>query len=206
MRGITGVLIGYALAIAAFAIWGGFRGYDREPLLVLGTFGVTLVLAVAAQVIGVGKSSSVAATRALLAFVVVTPMVLLAWKLGFSSLFDGATRWWPSKPGFRCLRLSTIVGIAALVPAIVSRVGTPAIRPVATGAAFGTAAGAVAWTLVDLWCPVGHPEHVLLGHVLPTLLLALVGALAGRFLFRPSSSSADSSAESSAESSVEARP
>ena len=196
------MLAGYALAIGVFVVWGGFRGYDREPLLVLGTFVVTLVLAVVAQVIGVGKSLSssvgsssgtsvsgtssawVAAPRVLLVFVVVTPLVLMVWKLGYSSLFDGATRWWPSKPGFRCLLLSCLVGVAALVPAVVSRFGAVAARPVATGAAFGTAAGAVAWTLVDLWCPVGHPQHLLLGHVLPTFLLALVGAALGRFIFR----------------------
>jgi len=181
---MVGVLAGYALALVVFATWGGFRGYDREPLLVVGTFVVTLVLAVVTQVIGVGKSASVAAPRVLVVFVVVTPLVLVAWKLGFSSFFDGAPRWWPSKPGFKCLALSCAVGAAALVPAVIGRFGAVAAHPVATGAAFGTAAGAVAWTLVDLWCPVGHPQHLLLGHVLPTFVLAGVGALLGRFVFR----------------------
>jgi hypothetical protein len=51
-------------------------------------------------------------------------------------------------------------------------------RPALTGAALGVAAGACSWLLVDLWCPVAHPEHIALGHLLPLVLLAGAGALA----------------------------
>jgi hypothetical protein len=43
--------------------------------------------------------------------------------------------------------------------------------------------GAVVWVLVDLWCPVAYVPHLLLGHVLPLVLTALVGTLlGGRYL------------------------
>jgi hypothetical protein len=38
----------------------------------------------------------------------------------------------------------------------------------------------MAWLLVDLWCPVGHFGHLLVGHVLPIALLVVGGALLGR--------------------------
>jgi hypothetical protein len=53
------------------------------------------------------------------------------------------------------------------------------VHPRAFGAALGAAGGFWAATLVDLWCPVGYPLHVVLGHALPTLVLAALGAAAG---------------------------
>ena len=44
----------------------------------------------------------------------------------------------------------------------------------------GLAAGAWGWVVVDLWCPVAYIPHLLLGHVLPLIVLAGVGALLGR--------------------------
>jgi hypothetical protein len=38
--------------------------------------------------------------------------------------------------------------------------------------------------MVELWCPLATEEHVLLGHVLPLVALALAGAAAGRWLLR----------------------
>jgi hypothetical protein len=36
-----------------------------------------------------------------------------------------------------------------------------------------------AWLLVDLWCPVAYFPHLVLGHVLPIIVLALLGAWIG---------------------------
>jgi len=58
------------------------------------------------------------------------------------------------------------------------------LRPGITGAALGMAAAIAAGGLVDLWCPVAHVEHLLLGHILPLVLLAALGALAGRRFIR----------------------
>jgi hypothetical protein len=48
-------------------------------------------------------------------------------------------------------------------------------RPALHGAALGAAAGACAWALVELWCPVVHPGHLAVGHLLPLALLAGAG-------------------------------
>jgi hypothetical protein len=43
----------------------------------------------------------------------------------------------------------------------------------------------LAGTLVDLWCPIAFVPHVLLGHILPLVVVAMVGVWAGRRLLRP---------------------
>jgi hypothetical protein len=49
----------------------------------------------------------------------------------------------------------------------------------------GFAAGAYAWFVVDLWCPVAYVPHLLIGHLLPLFLLAGAGALLGKALLPP---------------------
>ena len=44
----------------------------------------------------------------------------------------------------------------------------------------GVAMGAVAWVFLELWCPVAFPRHLFIGHVAPTLLLAILGSILGR--------------------------
>ena len=53
------------------------------------------------------------------------------------------------------------------------------MHPRLTAAGVATAAGAGAWVLVDLWCPVGFVPHLLLGHVLPLVLLVTLSATLG---------------------------
>ena len=170
--------VGFGVALGIFIWEGGFRGYDRTPGLVLGTLVGTIVIAAVVVYVGYARRQAVVGP-ALVAFVVGTPIALFAWKLGFSSLFAGATRAWPSKPGFRCLALSTVDGLSILAALIATRRNRVLTHPIAAGASMGVAAGALAWVLVDLWCPVGQPEHVLLGHVVPLLILTAVGAWPG---------------------------
>ena len=40
----------------------------------------------------------------------------------------------------------------------------------------GAAAGAWAAVMVELWCLLALPEHILVGHVLPLVALAAAGA------------------------------
>jgi hypothetical protein len=49
-----------------------------------------------------------------------------------------------------------------------------------TGAALGVAAGAWGAVLIDLHCEMTDPLHVLLGHMLPVVLLAITGTLVAR--------------------------
>ncbi len=108
---------------------------------------------------------------------------LVAWKVVATSQFSDMSLPWPARRGFKCLGLSLLLGIGPLAALSFMRARSDALHARATGAALGVAAGACAWLLVNLWCPVAYFPHLLLGHVLPIMLLALVGAwIGGRWI------------------------
>jgi hypothetical protein len=99
--------------------------------------------------------------------------------VGVSGFFEGMTAAWPGRPGFRCLELTLAVGTLPLLVALFARRGTDPVSPAGAGAALGVGIGLGAALPVDLWCPVGNAQHVLMGHVGPIVLLAAAGALVG---------------------------
>jgi hypothetical protein len=139
------------------------------------------LLAAVALVLALGQGGSMEgrSRRALLTGIALLPLLLLAWKAGVSALYPGMTEAWPGRPGFRCLRLELLVALVPMAAAIAARRGSDPIQPATTGAALGAACGLAAAVLVDLWCPVAHLPHLLLGHLLPIVLLAVIGAVAG---------------------------
>jgi hypothetical protein len=112
------------------------------------------------------------------------PIGLFAWKVASSYVFGATMIAWPERPGLKCLSLSLLVAIGPLVSFLAIRRSAP-VRPALNGAVMGFAAGACAWVAVDLWCPVAYVPHLLLGHLLPMLLLAAIGALLGEILLSP---------------------
>ena len=105
----------------------------------------------------------------------------LGWKYGISSLY-GLTEEWPDRVGSRRLWLSTAMAALPLLAALLSWRRAASLTPVSTGAAFGAGAGLGSAVLVDLWCPVAYVPHLMLGHVLPIALLAVLGRLLGAWL------------------------
>ncbi len=174
---------GVILALGIFAAVGGFRdgGLPREQPLISLTFGGTAALTTAWAALTlrpqVGWTQSLSQRRLLLA---AAPTLLFAWKVGCSAQYAGATDWWPERPGLRCLAVSLLLG-APVLAALLAMQRRSAPRDAGLSAAgLGALAGLFAALLVDLWCPVGHPVHVLLGHVLPMLAWTAFGAAAGR--------------------------
>jgi hypothetical protein len=113
------------------------------------------------------------------------PIALLAWKVGYSAQFEHGIDQWPTRIGFKCLRLSLAIGIIPLTVLLFARRGTDPTHPRTLGFAMGMALGLCANELVDLWCPVAYIPHLLLGHILPAVLLGTVGALLGGRLLPP---------------------
>ena len=72
------------------------------------------------------------------------------------------------------------MGAFPLAAFLISRRHSDPSHPRAMASALAVAAGACAWVLIDLWCPVAYLPHLLLGHVLPMVALAVIGALLGR--------------------------
>lgn len=176
-----------ALAMMVFFAYGGLRegGGPRPVVLILATtIGSALITGLALW-LGAGQRSMLARpARLLLAVLVGTPVALFAWKVGWSAGFEGAMAEWPERIGIPCLQISMMSGAGPLFALVWLRRQEEPNHPGLLGAAFGVIAGAFAWVVTDLWCPVGHVPHLLLGHVLPLALFALAGAAIGAFWLR----------------------
>ena len=187
-QGWLALAVGAAVAIAIFVHFGGVRRFDRPALLVAWTcLGWSAVASAAAWVgISRGRSTVGRTTAALVAALLALPPVLLAWKTGVTAwLAPQQLQPWPGRPGFRCLGLSIAMAVPLLVAFVTLRRRTDPVHPEVAGAVLGITAGVFAGTLVDLWCPIAYVPHVLLGHILPLVLVAAVGAWAGRSFLAP---------------------
>jgi hypothetical protein len=175
------ILAGTLFCVALFLAVGGHRPSTRPPALVAITAGGALLIAAVALWIAVrrGRSMLGRPLQWLVALACLTPLALLAWKIGWSALYPGMSGPWPGRIGLRCLGLSLSMGLGPLAALVWARRRSDPTHPAATGLAIGVAVGAGIWMLVDLWCPVAYPPHLLLGHVLPLVLLALGGAWLG---------------------------
>jgi hypothetical protein len=190
VRSLIAVGVAAAVMIALLLAFGGVRpgGMQASGVPVARPLELMFItFAGAALIAGAGWWALVARGRSMLgrrtawlalagAAVV---LLLFGWKVAASSIFTGMTLPWPGRPGLRCLGLSLLLGAWLLGALIVARRNSDATHPRVTGAALGVAAGACTWVLMDLWCPVAHPQHLLLGHVLPIGTMALAGAWLG---------------------------
>jgi hypothetical protein len=69
-----------------------------------------------------------------------------------------------------------------LLTLLYSRRGTDPSHPNTAGMALGVSVGLGVAVLIDLWCPVAHIPHLLMGHLLPVAIFALLGVAIGRKL------------------------
>src|SRR5258706_9706220 len=105
-------------------------------------------------------------------------MLFAIWKLVASGLLPSPPPC-HDNPGLRCFALSFGLGACLMFGLAWPRRHSDAVHPRALGAALGVASGLLGGALVDLWCPLAYPGHVLFGHVLPMWLLGSLGALLG---------------------------
>jgi hypothetical protein len=156
-------------------------------LIVLTCLGWSAVgSAAAALAVARGRSMLGRSTISLAILVAAAPLVLLAWKIGVTVPFGPEmTAAWPGRVGYRCLGLTLAMAAPLLVALLLMRRRSDPVHPGIAGAALGITASVIAGTLVDLWCPIANLSHVLLGHILPLVLAAVLGAWAGRRLLPP---------------------
>jgi hypothetical protein len=177
------LVVGLALAVSLliFLAWGGMRPSPRPSRLVLETTAGSAVLAIGIAILALGRGRSMLGRpKPWLAFAVVsTPILLFGWRVAVTARYPGMDAEWSTRPGLRCFVLSAMLAITPLLGLLWLRRGSDPIHPRLTAAAFAAAAGAAAWVLVDLWCPVGYVPHLLLGHVAPVVLLTALSALIG---------------------------
>lgn len=173
--------------VVPLAIWidaGGTRTAPRPLWFVVGT---AVGWAVAA---GWGlwaslsrQGSMLGPSRRWLTWVVIAiPSVMFAWMLIWDLIDQDRLAPWPERVGWKCFNLTLLMGVWPVIALILMRRGSDPVHPGATGAAVGAAVGCSTGVLLDLWCPIADPAHVLLGHILPLLILSVGGLLLGRWL------------------------
>ena len=203
------LLAGLAVAVALFFAAGGVHHALGRPAWFLGAssalWAAVALLALRAAWRG-GIAFGAGSLRSLAVVVVGAPAVLLLASLAFAEVApalltversDDAPLELPTVtversddaprgihrlhagPDLPCFALT--LGAAAFPLIGLSRVrrSSDPMHPVASGAALAVACGALAGVMVDLWCPVAAPRHVLVGHILPIGLLAAAGAAVG---------------------------
>jgi hypothetical protein len=107
-----------------------------------------------------------------------TPAALVVTALAAALLWP-ATIAEPSTMGDHvfCIELGSLMALGPLVAFALVRRGSDPVAPRLTGAAVGAAAGAWGGLFIELRCGHASVEHVLLGHVVPVAIFALLGAL-----------------------------
>lgn len=174
-------LAGMAAVMAAWC-WGDLDHAAGRPLA-SGAWVIagTLALALAATWLALPSRRSMLspARGQLLAVAVGAPLLLLAWMtLWHTTYADPFVR-----VGLKCFVLTALTAPWPFLALLrVSRRLDPRNARWG-GAALGGASGAWAAVMVELWCPLAVPDHVLVGHALPIALLALAGAAVGARLF-----------------------
>jgi hypothetical protein len=134
---------------------------------------------------GVGRGHSMlgrpASWRVLV--VLLTPVALFATAFVVNALWPPPFRFADFDKHLTCVEWTLVMAAAPLIAFTYLRRGSDPVAPRLTGAAIGTAAGTVGALGIELICTHATLFHVLVGHVLPVALLAVLGALvAGRIV------------------------
>ena len=188
-------LVAPASIIAAASLFFAFDGTEHGAgraswFYVATTLGWAAVAALSMWgALARGRSALGRPRAVLLALAVATPAALFAMMFGLAFVHPEVTLVHPERLGLKCLGLTVAAAAFPLISLALARRGSDPVHPVATGAALGAASGASSGVMVEMWCPVATPAHIAFGHILPIVLLTLLGAALGaRFIaMRPKS-------------------
>jgi hypothetical protein len=87
--------------------------------------------------------------------------------------------------GIRCFSIALLVGTLVLTSFVLALRRSVPVASRFRGAALGAAAGTWAGLTVFAFCPSGDQWHILFGHVLPLVVLILLGILVAPPTLRP---------------------
>jgi hypothetical protein len=181
-RRVAALALGFASVGAIAAALGGPATKGRPVAYVVTLAVAWLVVAAAATWVGVARGRSMLGRSAAWRFVVValTPVALLAtWlpvALGWPQTLSDASG---IQQHAICNAVTILFATGPLVAFALVRRGDDPVRPRLTGAAIGAAAGAWGAVALVLFCEFTGPLHILVGHAMPVLLIAVLGVLIG---------------------------
>lgn len=170
------------VAVALFFAFDGVRHGQGRPIwfYLASSIGWAAVASLSMWGALVRGTSAIGRPRTwLLSIAIGTPAVLFAMMFGLAVVYPEVTALHPERLGLKCLGLTVAAAAFPLLALALLRRGSDPVHPVATGAALGAACGASAGVMVEMWCPVAAPRHVVVGHVAPMIIMALLGAVLG---------------------------
>ena len=168
------------VAITVFELVGGLGHSHTRPLsITIAIAAGWIVVSAVLTWLVLGRGGSTMARRPILLIVaaLATPVLVYLWL----HLFHGAYPEPPFKIGYRCLVYTLLMSALPLGAFLALRRAVEPRYPAALGAAAGAACASWGGALIDLWCPLTDPLHVLVGHVAPLAGAIAVGAVVGRF-------------------------
>lgn len=179
--------IGALATTSIFYAMGGFARGGRPRELVGFVVGFALLSALVLTRLAAGRGGSMLGRPR---SVIIAACIVAAPALALAALV--AAHLWPEPAGaevdakthFACGLLTILQGALPLIVLLAPRAGSDPIHPAITGAALGMTAGAWTAMMAYLRCPHAAAMHCILAHVVPTLVLAVLGALLGRVLLR----------------------
>jgi hypothetical protein len=177
---VLGAALSAAVAVCLGAAIGAFGRAcgAATPESVRLAAGWTLAAgALAGLVAGRARSTLVRSPQLLRAATGAAPVVLVLWLVRFA---PGAQA--PPTSSACCFALTLALAATPLGTFLALRRGAELDSPGTLGAAAGAMWGAWAQVPVLLWCPARGLAHAILAHALPVTALAILGAVAGRWV------------------------
>lgn len=162
----------------------GLRGDFHELPMVYALGTAVLVGGAAGALLAFGLSRGAVMmgprTGVLAALGIVLPALVVAWLL--MTVSSGTSSRLPSgsdalRAMLVCDGLALAVALPPLFATLAYRRAFSATSPALVGAVLGAAAGMLAHLGVHLHCPVTDTSHIMIGHFLPAVPLAVLGAL-----------------------------
>ncbi len=180
-RRVGALAAGAALSVAIGARLGVHEG-TRPLAYVVALTCAWLLVALGMTWAGVARGRSMLgrAEGSRAAAVAATPLALLAlwWALAmvWPQTLANDSGWFEV---VQCLVGTTLLGLGPLLAFLYLRRASEPVNPWLGGAALGAAAGAWGAAALIVICRHASPSHMVLGHVLPVVLVAGLGALLG---------------------------
>lgn len=179
--------IGALATTSLFFAMGGFSRGTRPLELVLFTSGFGLIAAMVMTRVSSGVTGSMLGRprQTLLLTCVAAAPVLAVVALTAAAIWPAsAAEELPNRAHVGCAVATIIQGALPLIALVVPRRGTDPVHPAITGAALGMTAGAWTAMMAYLRCPHAQAFHCVAAHVIPTIVLTMLGALLGRALLK----------------------
>lgn len=179
------VVLGVGVSYGVLAAIGGPGSYGRPQAYTFVLAALWGLVGVLGTWAGVARGHSMLGRPAVWRVLVValTPVALFATAFVVNALWPPPFKLADLERHLVCTEFTLLMALGPLLAFTYLRRNSDPVAPRLTGAAIGAAAGAIGAVGIELRCSHATLFHIAVGHVLPVLTMALLGALlAGRIV------------------------